>query len=126
MTSPEYALLVWDQRREASLWVYRPEKDDIGWCGTSFANFRWRQAGFALEQAAERVGSWYPTAWPTSSMLRSAPSGTDTQTWIAENYPCENPVARMEHAGLTSRAILHHRNVARLGFTIVTHSRLAS
>jgi transcriptional regulator GlxA family with amidase domain len=32
-----------------------------------------------------------------------APSGTDTQTWIAENYPCENPVARMERAGLISR-----------------------
>jgi transcriptional regulator GlxA family with amidase domain len=28
----------------------------------------------------------------------------DTQTWIAENYTCENPVARMaERAGLTSR-----------------------
>jgi transcriptional regulator GlxA family with amidase domain len=28
----------------------------------------------------------------------------DSQAWIAENYTCENPVARMaEHAGLTSR-----------------------
>jgi transcriptional regulator GlxA family with amidase domain len=28
----------------------------------------------------------------------------DTQAWIAENYTCENPIARMaERAGLTSR-----------------------